>query len=109
MEARQFKRFSEERMAHDQQEIMELEDCLYQREQTIQALTCESNEHHDAELDNESIDIEERIDQLERSPKHSLVREIYTVDSVHNVGSFENDQAKLGTYDDLNSARSESS
>ncbi|KAI3721912.1 hypothetical protein L2E82_32931 [Cichorium intybus] len=162
MEARQFKRFSEERMAHDQQEIMELEDCLYQREQTIQALTCEvhaykhrmlsfglteseaegdnnglirinssernldtqfelpaynypplkcsSNEHHDTELDNETIDIEERIDQLERSPKHSPVREIYTVDSVHNAGPFENDpKAKLGTYDDLNSARSESS
>ncbi|KAK9061492.1 hypothetical protein SSX86_018673 [Deinandra increscens subsp. villosa] len=41
MEARQFKRFSEEKMAHDQQEVMELEDLLYQREQTIEALTCE--------------------------------------------------------------------
>ncbi|KAL8193290.1 hypothetical protein R6Q57_026871 [Mikania cordata] len=41
MEARQFKRFSEEKMAHDQEEIMALEDLLYQREQTIEALTCE--------------------------------------------------------------------
>ncbi|XP_024960732.1 myosin-binding protein 7-like [Cynara cardunculus var. scolymus] len=41
MEARQFKRFSEEKMAHDQQEIMSMEDFLYKREQTIQALTCE--------------------------------------------------------------------
>lgn len=43
MEARQFKRFSEEKMAHDQEEIMALEDLLYQKEQTIEALTCEVN------------------------------------------------------------------
>ncbi|XVE61343.1 hypothetical protein DITRI_Ditri06bG0031900 [Diplodiscus trichospermus] len=42
MEARQFKRFAEEKMAHDQQEIMVLEDLLYKREQAIQALTCEA-------------------------------------------------------------------
>ncbi|XP_022857789.1 myosin-binding protein 7-like [Olea europaea var. sylvestris] len=41
MEARQFKRFVEEKMAHDQQEMFALEDLLYKREQTIQSLTCE--------------------------------------------------------------------
>ncbi|KAM5559220.1 myosin-binding protein 7 [Rosa sericea] len=41
MEARQFKLFVEEKMAHDQQELVALEDLLYKREQTIQALTCE--------------------------------------------------------------------
>lgn len=41
MEARQFKRFAEEKMAHDQQEFTALEDLLYKREQVIQALTCE--------------------------------------------------------------------
>uniref|UniRef100_A0A2P2KGE1 Myosin-binding protein 7 n=1 Tax=Rhizophora mucronata TaxID=61149 RepID=A0A2P2KGE1_RHIMU len=41
MEARQFKRFAEEKMAHDQQEILALEDMLYKREQVIQSLTCE--------------------------------------------------------------------
>ncbi|XP_022746455.1 myosin-binding protein 7-like isoform X2 [Durio zibethinus] len=41
MEARQFKRFAEEKMAHDQLEIMAVEDLLYKREQAIQALTCE--------------------------------------------------------------------
>ncbi|XP_071690523.1 myosin-binding protein 7-like [Rutidosis leptorrhynchoides] len=41
MEARQFKRFSEEKMAHDQQELMSLEELLYRREQSIQSLTCE--------------------------------------------------------------------
>ena len=138
MEARQFKRFSEQKTAHDQQEIAALEDLLYKREQTIQALTCEvqaykyrmmsygftesevdvitrsnsvadssenqfdylpydypplkchSNEQHHANYpessDNETVDIdkyafeetprslkdiEERINQLERSPKHS--------------------------------------
>lgn len=41
MEARQFKRFSEEKTAHDQEELFALEDLLYKREQTIQSLTCE--------------------------------------------------------------------
>lgn len=41
MEARQFKRFSEEKMSHDAQEISALEEVLYKREQTIQSLTCE--------------------------------------------------------------------
>ncbi|KZV28412.1 hypothetical protein F511_03215 [Dorcoceras hygrometricum] len=41
MEAKQFKRYAEEKMAHDQQEILTLEDLLYEREQTIQSLTCE--------------------------------------------------------------------
>ncbi|KAK6944156.1 GTD-binding domain [Dillenia turbinata] len=41
MEARQFKRFAEEKMAHDQQELLALEDLLYKREQAIQSLTCE--------------------------------------------------------------------
>ncbi|KAL8132163.1 hypothetical protein AgCh_007887 [Apium graveolens] len=41
MEARQFKRFAEEKMAHDGHEITALEDLLYKREQTIQSLTCE--------------------------------------------------------------------
>lgn len=139
MEARQFKRFSEEKMAHDQQELMALEELLYRREQSIQSLTCEVqaykhrmisfglteseadgeksfitrdnsittnlesqfdfpsydypplkcnlNENHAyQENDNETVDIEkyafgetprslkdieERINQLERSPRHS--------------------------------------
>ncbi|KAF5737384.1 myosin-binding protein 7 [Tripterygium wilfordii] len=41
MEARQFKRFAEEKMAHDQQELLALEDLLYKREQAIQSFTCE--------------------------------------------------------------------
>ncbi|KAK4749245.1 hypothetical protein SAY87_026694 [Trapa incisa] len=41
MEARQFKRFAEEKMGHDQQELAVLEDLLYKREQAIESLTCE--------------------------------------------------------------------
>uniref|UniRef100_A0A7N0V3G4 GTD-binding domain-containing protein n=1 Tax=Kalanchoe fedtschenkoi TaxID=63787 RepID=A0A7N0V3G4_KALFE len=41
MESRQFKRFAEEKMAHDQLEFGSVEDLLYKREQAIQALTCE--------------------------------------------------------------------
>lgn len=215
MEARQFKRFSEEKMAHDQEEIMALEDCLYKREQTIEALTCEVHaykhrmmsyglteseadgenggltrnnsenqfelpiynypplrcnlieNHAYSELDNETVDIEkyafgesprslkdieERINELEKSPTHSPVQEkvifgnsspsdtggsisatkeemvpaypelkkvdsasesgddmsdrIYTVDSIHNVSSFDNDlKINHGIYDDVNSTR----
>ncbi|XP_073151552.1 myosin-binding protein 7-like [Henckelia pumila] len=43
MEARQFKRFAEEKMAHDQEEMLALDDLLYKREQVIQSLTCEVN------------------------------------------------------------------
>ncbi|XP_047977481.1 myosin-binding protein 7-like [Salvia hispanica] len=41
MELRQFKRFAEERMAHDQQETLGLEDMLYKREEAIQSLAYE--------------------------------------------------------------------
>lgn len=41
MEARQFKRYAEEKMAHDQQELLFLEDLIYKREQSLQALSCE--------------------------------------------------------------------
>ncbi|GAB4857195.1 hypothetical protein Ancab_015104 [Ancistrocladus abbreviatus] len=41
LEARQFKRFAEEKMSHDAREIAALEDLLYKREQAIHALTCE--------------------------------------------------------------------
>ncbi|KAE8725778.1 putative cell division cycle [Hibiscus syriacus] len=42
MEASQFKRFAEEKMAHDQEEILALEDLLYKREQAVESLTCEA-------------------------------------------------------------------
>ncbi|KAF9595425.1 hypothetical protein IFM89_000343 [Coptis chinensis] len=42
MESRQFKRFAEERMAHDQQEFIALEDLLYKKDQTVQSLTFET-------------------------------------------------------------------
>ncbi|XP_057466573.1 myosin-binding protein 7 [Actinidia eriantha] len=41
MEARQFKRFAEEKMAHDQRELSAMEDLLYKREEAIQSLYCE--------------------------------------------------------------------
>ncbi|GMI71126.1 hypothetical protein like AT5G06560 [Hibiscus trionum] len=42
MEASQFKRFAEEKMAHDQEEILALEDILYKREEGVESLTCEA-------------------------------------------------------------------
>ncbi|XP_058086043.1 myosin-binding protein 7-like [Magnolia sinica] len=41
MEARQFRRFVDEKMAHDQDELFAMEDLLYKREQLIQSLNCE--------------------------------------------------------------------
>ncbi|MED6161976.1 hypothetical protein PIB30_066008 [Stylosanthes scabra] len=41
MEFRQFKRYAEEKMQHDQEEILALDDLLYKKEQTIESLTCE--------------------------------------------------------------------
>ncbi|KAG1333883.1 myosin-binding protein 7-like [Cocos nucifera] len=41
MEARQFKRYAEEKMAHDQQELAALEDLLFKRDQAVQSLSCE--------------------------------------------------------------------
>ncbi|KAM7510595.1 hypothetical protein LguiB_009470 [Lonicera macranthoides] len=41
MESRQFKGYVEEKMAHDQRELLALEDLLYKRELAIQSLTCE--------------------------------------------------------------------
>ncbi|KAK8965895.1 hypothetical protein KSP40_PGU009742 [Platanthera guangdongensis] len=41
MDARQFKRFAEEKMSHDQQEIALLEDLLSKRDEAVQSLSCE--------------------------------------------------------------------
>ncbi|XP_051114189.1 myosin-binding protein 7-like [Andrographis paniculata] len=41
MELRQFQRFAEEKMAHDEQEMLDLEEFLYKREHAIEALNCE--------------------------------------------------------------------
>ncbi|KAF7804197.1 myosin-binding protein 7-like [Senna tora] len=41
MEARQFKTFAEEKMSHDQEEVLVFEDLLYKKDQTIESLTCE--------------------------------------------------------------------
>ncbi|EHA8587457.1 myosin-binding protein 7 [Cocos nucifera] len=41
MEARQFKRFAEEKMAHDQRELAALDDLLYKRDQVLQSLSYE--------------------------------------------------------------------
>ncbi|KAJ0982602.1 hypothetical protein J5N97_010857 [Dioscorea zingiberensis] len=41
MEARQFKRFTEEKMAHDQREIASLDDLLFRKDQALQSLSFE--------------------------------------------------------------------
>jgi Zein-binding len=41
IEATQFKRFAEEKMAHDQQDISEVEEMLFKKDQALQSLSCE--------------------------------------------------------------------
>ncbi|KAL4200410.1 hypothetical protein AMTRI_Chr03g56370 [Amborella trichopoda] len=41
LEFDQYKRFAEERIAHDQQELQALEDLLYKKDQVVQSLNCE--------------------------------------------------------------------
>ncbi|KAJ4883348.1 Myosin-binding protein 7 [Raphanus sativus] len=71
MELRQFKRFAEEKMEHDQQELLALEDLVYKREQTIQALTCEAQGYKhrmmsygvdESEFDGERMNVLSRSD-----------------------------------------------
>ncbi|CAL9088481.1 unnamed protein product [Musa textilis] len=47
MEARQFKRFAEEKMDHDQQELIALEDLLFKREEAVQSLTFQIQAYRD--------------------------------------------------------------
>ncbi|XP_072957017.1 myosin-binding protein 7-like [Typha angustifolia] len=46
MEARQFKRFAEEKMAHDQAEIFALEDLLFKRDEAVQFLSYQLQAYH---------------------------------------------------------------
>ncbi|OWM82614.1 hypothetical protein CDL15_Pgr002189 [Punica granatum] len=68
MEARQFKRFAEEKMGHDQQELAALEDLLYKREQTIQSFTCEVQAYKHRMM---SYGLTEAEAEGERSQGHS--------------------------------------
>ncbi|KAK7337352.1 hypothetical protein VNO77_17919 [Canavalia gladiata] len=68
MEARQFKRFVEERMSHDQQEILTLEDLLYKREQAIQSLTCEVQAYKHRLMSFGLTELEAEVDQYEFPP-----------------------------------------
>ncbi|XP_061372123.1 myosin-binding protein 7 [Gastrolobium bilobum] len=68
MEARQFKRFVEERVSHDQQELLVLEDLLYKREQAIQALTCEVQAYKHRLMSLGLTESETEVDQYEFPP-----------------------------------------
>ncbi|XP_020255964.1 myosin-binding protein 7 isoform X2 [Asparagus officinalis] len=63
MEFRQFKRFAEERMAHDQQELVALDDLVFKREQSVQALACEikAYKHRLMSYGIDAIDLEPEI------------------------------------------------
>ncbi|KAJ8754514.1 hypothetical protein K2173_005675 [Erythroxylum novogranatense] len=68
MEARQFKRFAEEKTVHDQQESLALEDLSYKREQTIQSLTCEvqAYKHRMMSFGLTEAEVELELERVER-------------------------------------------
>ncbi|VVB13462.1 unnamed protein product [Arabis nemorensis] len=81
MELRQFKRFAEDKMEHDQQEIAALEDLIYKREQTIQALTCEAQAYRhrmmsygvtESELDGEKNMLSRNLSMIENEFQYDL-------------------------------------
>lgn len=47
MDARQFKRFAEEKMGHDQQELLDLEELVFKREEAIEDLTLRLQAYRD--------------------------------------------------------------
>ncbi|WCJ34133.1 hypothetical protein M5689_015454 [Euphorbia peplus] len=78
MEARQFKRFAEEKMAHDQQEFQALEDVLYKREQAMQSLTCETQAYKHKML---SYGLTEEEVELEKSERTAFSRNLSMTES----------------------------
>ncbi|XP_010452595.1 PREDICTED: myosin-binding protein 7 [Camelina sativa] len=82
MELRQFKRFAEEKMEHDQQELLDLEDLVYKREQTIQAMTCEAQAYKHRMMSFGLTDTEAELDaekgMLSRNP--SMIESDYQYD-----------------------------
>lgn len=81
LELRQFKRFAEEKMEHDQQELLDLEDLIYKREQTIQAMTCEAQAYKhrmmsfgltEAEVDSEKNTLSRNQSLIENDYQYDL-------------------------------------
>ncbi|KAA8516844.1 hypothetical protein F0562_017338 [Nyssa sinensis] len=73
MEARQFKRFAEEKMAHDQQEFFGLEDLLYKREQAIRSLSCEVQAYKHRMMSYGLTEVEADGEGRSTSRNHSVV------------------------------------
>ncbi|KAK9122982.1 hypothetical protein Sjap_012584 [Stephania japonica] len=80
MEARQFKRFAEEKMAHDQEELLGLEDLLYKREQAIQALNFEVQAYRHRMLSFGLTEAELEGDKGSYSRSQSFVENFYAPD-----------------------------
>ncbi|RAL51761.1 hypothetical protein DM860_010479 [Cuscuta australis] len=90
MEFTQFKRFTEEKMIHDQQELFLLEDLLYKREQAIHALTCEVQmyKHRMMSLGFTESEVEEEIE-----------KERIRFSSNNSVSETSNGQLEVPLYD----------
>ncbi|KAL1815104.1 hypothetical protein DCAR_0519333 [Daucus carota subsp. sativus] len=91
MEARQFKRFAEEKMAHDDHEIAAMEDLLYKRDQTIQSLTCEVQAYK-YRMMSYGISEEEADGEKEGDKEAGITR----ANSVETISDF---QCEIPTYE----------
>ncbi|XP_058762710.1 myosin-binding protein 7-like [Vicia villosa] len=96
MEARQFKRFAEEKMTHDQEELMSLEDLLYKREQIIQSLTCEVQAYKHRMMSFGYYEDEVENDQYDDIPPYEYPPLKCNV--MHNAMDGDNDDTDVEKY-----------
>ncbi|KAJ1432902.1 GTD-binding domain [Sesbania bispinosa] len=95
MEARQFKRFAEEKMTHDQEELLSLEDLLYKREQIIQSLTCEVQAYKHRLMSFGLTEAEAEGDQCELPPYEYPPLKCNVM---HNAMDADNDDTDIEKY-----------
>ena len=94
MEARQFKRFAEEKMTHDQEELMSFDDLLYKREQVIQSLTCEVQAYKHRMMSFGLTEDEVESDQYGPPYEYPPLK----CNVMHNVMDADNDDTDIEKY-----------
>lgn len=104
MEARQFKRFAEERMAHDAHEIGALEDLLYKREQTIHSLNCEVRAYKHRMLSYGLTEAEAEGEKGDNARNHNVAENL---DSHYEIPTYDYPPLKCNSNVDQSSCEAE--
>ncbi|KAL5708942.1 hypothetical protein ACHQM5_019685 [Ranunculus cassubicifolius] len=96
MESRQFKRFAEEKMAHDQQELIALEDLLYKKDQNIQSLSFEAQAYKHKMLSYGLTEAEIEEEKGSHSRSQSMVENFETE---YDLPSYDYPPLRCNIYD----------